>query len=1399
MTPLQYMVLLGSVVLWLSVVGDDTNALSLSMTSSSPMMMTSTTAGWPTTHAIPDRPGWSWSVGNHRFSIILDDDLPMSVRGDVVAVTVPWRRHDPHPELVDAFIVDARSHLRVTRCTRMPSSAPDENTTFVFEATAGGHAEYHLYYQPFTTCELDDGACRYGANSVYDTATATTGSCADPAGWWGKEPVSTLVVEPIALVRQSRTAFASYGRMETAATAAEVARVVARAAAVVPSVLGQAAAALVFPEDRRWPVRMRNKLPVAWTQRQIADIKSFHGVVRAGERYTLQLAVFAHRANVKVVAVTFSDLTVQSDGTGNYKRPTTAQQAKSPLTRIPASAIHCMNFNGSDYWGRAYVPPQPVVDVPLGQVASLWIAIRVPSSVAPNSTYAGTATVHLQGGVSLPDSQVVLQVAPGPALSDGGDSQPWRGTRLTWLDSQLGVAGDTVPVPYQPLSVTSSSSSASSRSSSSYAAPKSSSSRGGDVSSSDDGSFSATMLDKRIDIGADGLLAGARVGTAAVPGNVENAVAVDLLANPMHLALYLDGDSSPLMLQSRGLTRGPVSNMSVSWSASLTSSFNSSTAASSPSSPSPTATAVSVQVNGTLDCTGYMDYVLSITRPQGARSLAVDLTVPSLPKNAIMAMGLGLKGGYIADMPPPPPPMPPLWLVLDFGRVVEADAVSIFAAGDGIHDPLAMAFEAGQAPSGPWKPVTTMTGAAQTNARQVFKFGDQMTVRSRYWRLLIHSVVPTSMCAPAPTCQADLGEVQLRVGGAWLVNNGTAAAPMVLASSGDSVATMPAWKAADGISDFSESLHHGWDSCIFSQDSAKCYKPLPGPSPPSPPPPSPSAAVVKSWSWDGINGNNAVWTGSSAGGLRLFPKGPEDEWQAGVPFDSRSTPPLPAVWSNAGAGGIRLYRDGSFTAFTGALDLTSAGKTTSSTTTTGATTNTATVPPPIELRFSLMVTPVRPLNLKKHYSERYAQLAGPANYTFIAQEGATVVNMHQGNAINPWINYPYETNTLMKAAADACHAVGLKFKVYNTMRELSNRCREVFAMRSLNETYVTATGPDTPVGRGADWLQEHLQTAYETAWSNPVVNRYPGAPASVPAPRLSAWVDHPREQDAAIKVKALSRWNNYYVEGIRQMVADFGCDGIYLDEIAYDRVTMLRTKKVLGANRLVDHHSDCGGFTPSPASNYLELYPFIDSLWYGEGFNYERASPDYWLLEMSGIPHGLNADLLRYSGMTPQHFKGMLVASANRWQSANDPTNDPFDPRSLWRLWDEFGIANATMYGWWLDRERGNGTVPVTAVTLSVDGESGGAVEAGKRSNSSSAVRVTAYVLHGSRTLLAMGNFADTIVKVMLRVDWNSLGLTAAKAKLVAPSLPPFQTAAEYSISQPISVPAGQGHLLILS
>jgi len=68
----------------------------------------------------------------------------------------------------------------------------------------------------------------------------------------------------------------------------------------------------------------------------------------------------------------------------------------------------------------------------------------------------------------------------------------------------------------------------------------------------------------------------------------------------------------------------------------------------------------------------------------------------------------------------------------------------------------------------------------------------------------------------------------------------------------------------------------------------------------------------------------------------------------------------------------------------------------------------------------------------------------------------------------------------MASASKASHDVGLKFKIYNTMRELSFKAKELWALRSLEETFVS--GPTE--GEGSPWLQEHLQGNYLPAWSN---------------------------------------------------------------------------------------------------------------------------------------------------------------------------------------------------------------------------------------------------------------------------------------------------------------------------
>ena len=346
----------------------------------------------------------------------------------------------------------------------------------------------------------------------------------------------------------------------------------------------------------------------------------------------------------------------------------------------------------------------------------------------------------------------------------------------------------------------------------------------------------------------------------------------------------------------------------------------------------------------------------------------------------------------------------------------------------------------------------------------------------------------------------------------------------------------------------------------------------------------------------------------------------------------------------------------------------------------------------------------------------------------------------------------------MRAAADSCHQHGMKFSVYNTMRELSNRCVEKFALVALNETFVPGDGG------GADWLLEHLRDGYQPAWSNPIkTHAIPGVPNPDPAEKDFL-------QDAGVKVTALSRWNNYYVAGIAQMLKDYGANGVYLDEIAYDRITMLRVRNVLGAEGVIDHHAnqhgDSGG---SPATNYMELFPFIDRLWYGEGFDYNTHQVDYWLVEIAAFPTGLSADLLRYQtgmphphGMTRYHYRGLLHGSAFRYMPFTPPAPgsvDPFSPQALWKLWDTFMIETATMIGWWEDVEEGPGTVPVQTTNPNF--------------------RATAYVKKGVACLVVVADFSPWIgnytSKVRLSFDWPTLGLSPSNAHLYVPAVPPFQ------------------------
>jgi hypothetical protein len=280
-------------------------------------------------------------------------------------------------------------------------------------------------------------------------------------------------------------------------------------------------------------------------------------------------------------------------------------------------------------------------------------------------------------------------------------------------------------------------------------------------------------------------------------------------------------------------------------------------------------------------------------------------------------------------------------------------------------------------------------------------------------------------------------------------------------------------------------------------------------------------------------------------------------------------------------------------------------------------------------------------------------------------------------------------------------------------------------------------------GNGFSWLQEHLDSNYIAAWFVPEL------------------------KDAAIVNSGVSRWHNFYVEGLNWLAINEGIDGIYIDDVAFDRTTMKRVRKVLDRNRpgaIIDLHSANqynvhDGFASS-TNLYLEHFPYINRLWFGEYFNYD-SEPDYWLTEISGIPYGLMGEMLQDGGNA---WRGMIFGMTARLPWAGDPT-------SVWNIMDKFGIQGSQMIGYW-----------VPACPVKTDNPN---------------VICTVYK-KDKKSLISIASWDKKKTDVKMLIDWTALGISPEKAKLTAIGAKDFQTDATFSPDQKIPVEPGKGWLLIL-
>jgi hypothetical protein len=468
---------------------------------------------------------------------------------------------------------------------------------------------------------------------------------------------------------------------------------------------------------------------------------------------------------------------------------------------------------------------------------------------------------------------------------------------------------------------------------------------------------------------------------------------------------------------------------------------------------------------------------------------------------------------------------------------------------------------------------------------------------------------------------------------------------------------------------------------------------------------------------------DSFWMGNTHGGLWCELRG---STYSG-PLLNLYHPAPPPSWYNNDNGGFRIERTPGATkaiVFSGERDIKTGEN--------------------IDYEWSFLITPVKKINYLSQFIDRYYHNGGksmPSDSDLTC--GVKIVNLHHANNYNPHINYPFIAVDSMKWFVNKLHSKGEKVKIYYTIRELTNYATEIWALRSLGNE-ILGKGK----GGGYPWLREHFIDDYMPQWYQHFPDKSPDA--------------------SIVNAPGDSRWYNYYIEGLHWLVKNVDIDGLYLDDVAYDRRIVKRIRKVLDNDKpgcLLDLHSNTG-FSKGPANQYAEYFPYIDKLWFGESFQYDKMSPANWLVEVSGIPFGLMGDMLQGGG---NRWRGMVYGMTVRHPWTTEGVL--CDPRPVWKIWDEFGIESASMKGYW------ENNCPVR--TDNPD------------------ILATVYRKEGE-SLVSVASWDEEPVMFTFEFNWASLGLDPEKTVLDAPYIKDFQEHRIFKPSEKIPIKPKKGWLIYL-
>ena len=500
------------------------------------------------------------------------------------------------------------------------------------------------------------------------------------------------------------------------------------------------------------------------------------------------------------------------------------------------------------------------------------------------------------------------------------------------------------------------------------------------------------------------------------------------------------------------------------------------------------------------------------------------------------------------------------------------------------------------------------------------------------------------------------------------------------------------------------------------------------------------------WKWDVKNKDqDEVWLGGVNGGLKIKFKGANYKRQLVNIYYEFGPLNEPESWGNGAKGGIDIntFNKGALlNAYSGSRKLLK-GET-------------------YHFNFDLLVTPFKLINKSVQFGSRYyhTDIDTVKNFISTAEaHGANIINIHHKKDIYPFLDYPYMDENLpdLKTFIDSVHAHDLKAKIYYTTREISVNTKEIWAMRSLGNEIIL-DGPGSKVRtlvnpKGVHpWLAQNFKDHFIPGWVATFTHgKYKG------------------RQDLAVLTAPDSRLNNFYLEGLDWMCRNISIDGLYIDDLALDRETMKRARKILDRERpgsqidmhTWNHYNEYGKYASS-LNVYMDELPYIDQLWIGEARSYDLA-PDYWLIEISGIPFGLTSQMLNKGGNI---WRGMNYGMTDRlgWFRAKSP-------EYMWKFWDEYNIDKKDMIGFW---DKNN---PI-------------------RSNNPE-VEATIFKSR-DEVLISVANYSDKPQACRLNISWAALGMSPDAVEAEMPAITEFQDKRSVNLNKDLDIDAAKGYMIVL-